>query len=205
MRPSIPPTTPCTRRLAFLLRSYRTRYYHSTPSLSRPLRHVAFYPRKKVSTRHGQAFPFPSLPFPFFIRPVPVHPVSNPHPRQVNPVDKSLAEEAGYSYSQVHLGQLQYEEAQLNEAQVLHRKVLGARMFILNRPEKLNALTLGMIRNLGPQLKVWNDPFLSTPHHIHLLLLYHYYCCHYFSLPNMSRFPAFFFFFFRLRISHSLI
>lgn len=27
-------------------------------------------------------------------------------------------------------------------------------MFILNRPEKLNALTLSMIRNIAPQLKV---------------------------------------------------
>lgn len=29
-------------------------------------------------------------------------------------------------------------------------------MFILNRPEKLNALNLGMIRNIGPQLKAWD-------------------------------------------------
>lgn len=29
-------------------------------------------------------------------------------------------------------------------------------MFILNRPEKLNALNLSMIRNIGPQLKAWD-------------------------------------------------
>lgn len=29
-------------------------------------------------------------------------------------------------------------------------------MFILNRPEKLNALNLNMIRNIGPQLKAWD-------------------------------------------------
>ncbi|KAL0074792.1 ClpP/crotonase-like domain-containing protein [Phycomyces blakesleeanus] len=38
---------------------------------------------------------------------------------------------------------------------VLHQKISGARMFILNRPEKLNALNLGMIRNIEPQLKAW--------------------------------------------------
>lgn len=29
-------------------------------------------------------------------------------------------------------------------------------MFVLNRPEKLNALNLNMIRNIGPQLKAWD-------------------------------------------------
>ncbi|KAI7874633.1 ClpP/crotonase [Lichtheimia hyalospora FSU 10163] len=47
-------------------------------------------------------------------------------------------------------------EASIPQAQVLHRKLLGARMFILNRPEKLNALTLSMIRNIAPQLKAWD-------------------------------------------------
>ncbi|KAI7857287.1 ClpP/crotonase-like domain-containing protein [Circinella umbellata] len=42
------------------------------------------------------------------------------------------------------------------QAHVLHKKVLGARMFILNRPEKLNALTLTMVRNMAPQLKAWD-------------------------------------------------
>ncbi|KAI9491730.1 ClpP/crotonase-like domain-containing protein [Zychaea mexicana] len=42
------------------------------------------------------------------------------------------------------------------QTHVLHRKVLGARMFILNRPEKLNALTLTMVRNMTPQLKAWD-------------------------------------------------
>lgn len=44
---------------------------------------------------------------------------------------------------------------------MLHRKVSGARMFILNRPEKLNALNLGMIRNIGPQLKAWDVSSLA--------------------------------------------
>lgn len=47
-------------------------------------------------------------------------------------------------------------EDDLPETHVLHRKLSGARMFILNRPEKLNALNLGMIRNIGPQLKAWD-------------------------------------------------
>ncbi|KAI9322483.1 ClpP/crotonase-like domain-containing protein [Dichotomocladium elegans] len=47
-------------------------------------------------------------------------------------------------------------DAGIPQAQVLHRKILGARMFILNRPEKLNALTLSMIRNIAPQLKAWD-------------------------------------------------
>ncbi|KAI8149593.1 ClpP/crotonase-like domain-containing protein [Fennellomyces sp. T-0311] len=47
-------------------------------------------------------------------------------------------------------------DAGIPQAHVLHRKVLGARMFILNRPEKLNALTLTMVRNMAPQLKAWD-------------------------------------------------
>lgn len=43
-----------------------------------------------------------------------------------------------------------------HQTHVLHRKLSGSRMFILNRPEKLNALNLGMIRNIGPQLKAWD-------------------------------------------------
>ncbi|KAI7861677.1 ClpP/crotonase-like domain-containing protein, partial [Spinellus fusiger] len=39
--------------------------------------------------------------------------------------------------------------------QVIHQKMSGARMFILNRPEKLNALNLSMIRNIEPQIKAW--------------------------------------------------
>ena len=34
-------------------------------------------------------------------------------------------------------------------------------MFILNRPEKLNALNIGMIRNIGPQLKAWDVSSLA--------------------------------------------
>jgi enoyl-CoA hydratase/carnithine racemase len=34
-------------------------------------------------------------------------------------------------------------------------------MFVLNRPEKLNALNLNMIRNIGPQLKAWDVSKLS--------------------------------------------
>ncbi|OBZ87067.1 3-hydroxyisobutyryl-CoA hydrolase, mitochondrial [Choanephora cucurbitarum] len=52
-------------------------------------------------------------------------------------------------------------EDELPETYVLHRKVSGARMFILNRPEKLNALNLGMIRNIGPQLKAWDVSSLA--------------------------------------------
>ncbi|KAI8393958.1 ClpP/crotonase-like domain-containing protein [Radiomyces spectabilis] len=39
---------------------------------------------------------------------------------------------------------------------VLHKKASSARMFILSRPQKLNALNLSMIRNIGPQLKAWD-------------------------------------------------
>lgn len=38
-------------------------------------------------------------------------------------------------------------------------------MFTLNRPEKLNALTLSMIRNMTPQLKVRHIP--TFPHLFH--------------------------------------
>lgn len=34
-------------------------------------------------------------------------------------------------------------------------------MFVLNRPEKLNALNLSMIRNIGPQLKAWDFSTLA--------------------------------------------
>ncbi|CAO3682635.1 unnamed protein product [Rhizopus stolonifer] len=37
----------------------------------------------------------------------------------------------------------------------------GARMFVLNRPEKLNALNLSMIRNISPQLKAWDFSALA--------------------------------------------
>ncbi|KAL1936353.1 hypothetical protein VTP01DRAFT_487 [Rhizomucor pusillus] len=49
-----------------------------------------------------------------------------------------------------------FEAGPSQQAQVLHKKILGARMFTLNRPEKLNALTLSMIRNMTPQLKAWD-------------------------------------------------
>ncbi|KAI8979274.1 ClpP/crotonase-like domain-containing protein, partial [Mycotypha africana] len=44
---------------------------------------------------------------------------------------------------------------------VLHRKASSARLFILNRPNKLNALNLSMIRNIGPQLKAWDVSTLA--------------------------------------------
>ncbi|KAI8083585.1 ClpP/crotonase-like domain-containing protein [Thamnidium elegans] len=52
--------------------------------------------------------------------------------------------------------QHQHFQHDLPETHVLHRKLSGARMFVLNRPEKLNALNLNMIRNIGPQLKAWD-------------------------------------------------
>ncbi|ORZ17699.1 ClpP/crotonase-like domain-containing protein [Absidia repens] len=51
---------------------------------------------------------------------------------------------------------LPVEEAEVPKTHVLHRKLSGARLFILNRPEKLNALNLAMIRNIAPQLKAWD-------------------------------------------------
>ncbi|CEI93040.1 hypothetical protein RMCBS344292_07284 [Rhizopus microsporus] len=56
--------------------------------------------------------------------------------------------------------QHQFEE-ELPETHVLHKKLSGARMFVLNRPEKLNALNLSMIRNIGPQLKAWEVSTLA--------------------------------------------
>ncbi|KAG0236518.1 hypothetical protein BGW41_000386 [Actinomortierella wolfii] len=41
------------------------------------------------------------------------------------------------------------------EADVLHRKHLSSRTFILNRPKALNALNLSMVRNMTPQLQAW--------------------------------------------------
>ncbi|KAI8092747.1 ClpP/crotonase-like domain-containing protein [Halteromyces radiatus] len=52
--------------------------------------------------------------------------------------------------------QLPEQEIDVPKTHVLHRKLSGARMFILNRPEKLNALNLAMIRNIAPQLKAWD-------------------------------------------------
>ncbi|KAI9141069.1 ClpP/crotonase-like domain-containing protein [Paraphysoderma sedebokerense] len=43
------------------------------------------------------------------------------------------------------------------QIEILHRKQLGGRIFILNRPSALNALNLGMIRNLMPQLQAWEQ------------------------------------------------
>ncbi|KAI8064453.1 ClpP/crotonase-like domain-containing protein [Gongronella butleri] len=53
------------------------------------------------------------------------------------------------------------EDTEVPKTQVLHQKLSGARMFILNRPEKLNALTISMIRNIMPQLKAWDVSKLS--------------------------------------------
>ncbi|KAG0255484.1 hypothetical protein BG011_005094 [Mortierella polycephala] len=39
---------------------------------------------------------------------------------------------------------------------VLHRKNLSSRTFILNRPKTLNALNLSMVRNMTPQLQAWD-------------------------------------------------
>ncbi|CAO3683678.1 unnamed protein product [Umbelopsis vinacea] len=40
---------------------------------------------------------------------------------------------------------------------VMHGKVLGLRSFQLNRPYRLNALNLSMIRNIYPQLQAWEQ------------------------------------------------
>jgi len=40
---------------------------------------------------------------------------------------------------------------------VIHGKVLGLRSFLLNRPYRLNALNLSMIRNIYPQLQAWEQ------------------------------------------------
>ncbi|KAF9178569.1 hypothetical protein BGZ51_007673 [Haplosporangium sp. Z 767] len=42
------------------------------------------------------------------------------------------------------------------EADVLHRKNLSSRTFVLNRPKFLNALNLSMVRNMTPQLQAWD-------------------------------------------------
>ncbi|CAG8518807.1 10762_t:CDS:2 [Diversispora eburnea] len=42
-------------------------------------------------------------------------------------------------------------------ADVLQRRKLGSRIFILNRPKALNALDLGMIRTMTPQLQAWKE------------------------------------------------
>ncbi|CAG8443405.1 2026_t:CDS:2 [Acaulospora colombiana] len=43
------------------------------------------------------------------------------------------------------------------QADVIQRRVLGSRVFVLNRPEVYNALNLNMIRSMTPQLQVWNE------------------------------------------------
>ncbi|GES75591.1 ClpP/crotonase-like domain-containing protein [Rhizophagus clarus] len=43
------------------------------------------------------------------------------------------------------------------QADVLHKRKFGSRVFILNRPNVLNALDLSMIRNMTPQLQAWNE------------------------------------------------
>ncbi|KAI9197407.1 ClpP/crotonase-like domain-containing protein [Polychytrium aggregatum] len=45
----------------------------------------------------------------------------------------------------------------LSSVEVLHRKANSSRHFVLNRPTKLNALNLDMVRNITPQLLVWDD------------------------------------------------
>ncbi|RHZ71436.1 hypothetical protein Glove_258g41 [Diversispora epigaea] len=44
-----------------------------------------------------------------------------------------------------------------SQADVLQRRKLGSRIFILNRPKVLNALDLGMIRTMTPQLQAWKE------------------------------------------------
>ncbi|KAI8328492.1 ClpP/crotonase-like domain-containing protein [Chlamydoabsidia padenii] len=48
------------------------------------------------------------------------------------------------------------QETYIPKAHVLHHKISGARLFVLNRPHKLNALNLAMVRNIAPQLKAWD-------------------------------------------------
>ncbi|RIA84752.1 ClpP/crotonase-like domain-containing protein [Glomus cerebriforme] len=43
------------------------------------------------------------------------------------------------------------------QADVLHKRKFGSRVFILNRPNVLNALDLSMVRNMTPQLQAWNE------------------------------------------------
>nr|CAG8480222.1 11886_t:CDS:2 [Entrophospora candida] len=42
------------------------------------------------------------------------------------------------------------------QADLLRRRNMGSRIFILNRPTKANALTLDVIRSITPQLQAWN-------------------------------------------------
>ncbi|CAG8762771.1 1871_t:CDS:2, partial [Racocetra persica] len=43
------------------------------------------------------------------------------------------------------------------QADVLHKRIFGSRIFILNRPTAYNALDLSMIRKITPQLQAWNE------------------------------------------------
>ncbi|RUP44017.1 ClpP/crotonase-like domain-containing protein, partial [Jimgerdemannia flammicorona] len=47
------------------------------------------------------------------------------------------------------------------QADVIQRKHLGSRTFILNRPLRLNSLNLSMIRNITPQLQAWDKSDLA--------------------------------------------
>ncbi|KAF9579161.1 hypothetical protein BGW38_004689 [Lunasporangiospora selenospora] len=47
-------------------------------------------------------------------------------------------------------------KAESVEADVLHRKHLSSRTFVLNRPKALNSLNLSMVRNMTPQLQAWD-------------------------------------------------
>ncbi|KAJ1539740.1 hypothetical protein HK096_000403, partial [Nowakowskiella sp. JEL0078] len=41
------------------------------------------------------------------------------------------------------------------QLELYHRKLRSARLFLLNRPEKLNALNLDMVYQIYPQLEAW--------------------------------------------------
>ncbi|KAI8096289.1 ClpP/crotonase-like domain-containing protein [Halteromyces radiatus] len=51
--------------------------------------------------------------------------------------------------------------AEQAQAEVLHRKNLSVREIILNRPSKLNALNLNMVRGIIPELKAWEKSDLA--------------------------------------------
>ncbi|KAI8337104.1 ClpP/crotonase-like domain-containing protein [Chlamydoabsidia padenii] len=51
--------------------------------------------------------------------------------------------------------------AEQSQAEVLHRKNLGVREIVLNRPAKMNALNTNMVRAILPELKSWEKSDLA--------------------------------------------
>ncbi|ORZ19549.1 ClpP/crotonase-like domain-containing protein [Absidia repens] len=62
---------------------------------------------------------------------------------------------------QMSTSQQTIASAEQSQAEVLHRKNLSVREFVLNRPAKMNALNTNMVRAILPELKSWEKSDLA--------------------------------------------